>query len=260
MEKLYVLLLELALLLALTPLALAEDEAPEGYDFPELPLSDLPVVMTLPGEWYADFQGLAIKLTLSGDGAYTLEVPGSAAQTGAWEINEEDGLLYLGGSEAPLLPVDDAIIWNAANLVFRRDAILTYTPAEVYTDAQTESFNGWWRAHFTQVGGARDTSKGPAVRSVQAGGSVILSSFIGDDTALYIENGKAALAGQLFGRQVAEFTLTDCALTAKVEGGKVTLQLQEDGLLRLTYEGGEAEVIYLLPTPDPYAEAEAEAE
>ncbi len=251
------LMIILALLLALTPLALAEDEAPEGYDFPELTLSDLPVVMTLPGEWYADFQGLAIKLTLSGDGAYALEVPGSAAQTGAWEINEEDGMLYLGGNEAPLLPLDDAIIWNAANLVFRRDAILTYTPAEVYTEAQAETFNGWWRAHFTQVGGARDTSKRPAVRSVQAGGSVILSSFIDDDTALYIENGKAALAGQLFGRQLAEFSLKNGVLTADVDGAKVTLALQTDGFLRLTYASkDEAKVIYLLPAPDPYAEAE----
>ena len=251
------LMIILALLLALTPLALAEDEAPEGYDFPELPLSDLPVVMTLPGEWYADLQGLAIKLTLSGDGAYALEVPGSAAQTGAWEINEEDGMLYLGGNEAPLLPLDDAIIWNAANLVFRRDAILTYTPAEVYTEAQAEAFNGWWRAHFTQVGGARDTSKRPAVRSVQAGGSVILSSFIDDDTALYIENGKAALAGQLFGRQLAEFSLKNGVLTADVDGAKVTLALQTDGFLRLTYASkDEAKVIYLLPAPDPYAEAE----
>ncbi len=253
------LMIILALLLALTPLALAEDEAPAGYDFPELTQSDLPVVMTLPGEWYADLQGLAIKLTLSGDGAYALEVPGSDVnKTGVWEI--KDGMLYLGGNEAPLLPLDDAIIWNATNLVFRRDAILTYTPAEVYPEAQTESFNGWWRAQFTRVGSARDKSKRPAVRSVQAGGSVILSSFIGDDTALYIENGKAALAGQLFGRQVAEFTLTDGALTAKVEGGKVTLQLQTDGLLRLTYEGGEAKVIYLLPAPDPYAETEIVAE
>ena len=251
------LMIILALLLALTSLALAEDEVPAGFDFPELTLSDLPVAMTLPGDWYADLQGLAIKLTLSGDGAYTLEVPGSVAQTGAWEINEEDGMLYLGGDEAPLLPLDDAIIWNAANLVFRRDAILTYTPAEVYTEAQAETFNGWCRAHFTQVGGARDTSKRPAARSVQAGGSVILSSFIDDDTALYIENGKAALAGQLFGRQIAEFSLKNGVLTAEVDGAKVTLALQTDGFLRLTYASkDEAKVIYLLPAPDPYAEAE----
>ncbi|MBO7385414.1 MAG: hypothetical protein J6U63_03630, partial [Clostridia bacterium] len=92
------------------------------------------------------------------------------------------------------------------------------------------------------------------------GGSVILSSAIGDDTALYVENGKAALAGKLFGRQITEFTFTDGALTAKVEGGKVTLQLQEDGLLRLIYEGSDTAVIYLLPAPDPYAAIEPEAE
>ena len=249
----------LCALLALSAFALGEGETlppfdPDAYEYLEMPV---PLEQAILGDWYADFQGLAIKLTLSGDGAYALEVPGSAAQTGAWEINEEDGMLYLGDNEAPLLPLTDAIIWNAANLVFRRDAILTYTPAEVYTEAQAESFNGWWRAHFTQVGGARDTSKRPAVRSVQAGGSVILSSFIDDDTALYIENGKAALAGQLFGRQLAEFSLKNGVLTADVDGAKVTLALQTDGFLRLTYASkDEAKVIYLLPAPDPYAEAE----
>ncbi len=257
MKKLLSILL--CALLALSAFALGEGETlspfdPDAYEYLEMPV---PLEQAILGDWYADFQGLAIKLMLSGDGAYALEVPGSAAQTGAWEISEEDGMLYLGGNEAPLLPLDDAIIWNAANLVFRRDAILTYTPAEVYTEAQAETFNGWWRAHFTQVGGARDTSKRPAVRSVQAGGSVILSSFIDDDTALYIENGKAALAGQLFGRQLAEFSLKNGVLTADVDGAKVTLALQTDGFLRLTYASkDEAKVIYLLPAPDPYAEAE----
>ena len=250
------LMIILALLLALTPLALAEDEAPEEYDFPELTQSDLPVVMTLPGEWYADLQGLAIKLTLSGDGAYTLEFPGTGkGSNGAWEI--KDGMLYLKGNDAPLMPLDEALIWSAVNLVFSREQPVTYTPAEVYADAQAETFNGFWRAHFTQVGGARNTSKRPAVRSVQAGGSVILSSAVGDDTALYLENGKAALAGTLFGRQIAEFSFADGALTAKVDGAKVTLQLQQDGFMRLTYEkGSEAKVIYLMPQADPGAAVE----
>jgi hypothetical protein len=165
-------------------------------------------------------------------------------------------MLYLEGNEAPLLPLDEALIWSPVNLVFRREAPSVYEPAEAFKAASIEAYNGFWRAQFTQVGSAKDTSKRPAVRSVQTGGSVILSSAIGDDTALYIENGKAALAGQLFGRQIAEFAYADGALTAKVEGGKVTLQLQEDGLLRLTYDGSEAKVIYLLPAPDPYAEVE----
>ena len=257
MKKLLCAMLALALMLALTPLALAEDEAPAGYDFPELTPSDLPVAMTLPGEWYADFQGLAIKLTLSGDGAYALEVPGTGkSSAGAWEI--KDGMLYLEGNEAPLLPLDDALIWSAVSLTFLREQPVTYTPAEVYADAQTETFNGWWRAQFTQVGGSVGTaSKRPAVRRAQGEGSVILSSAIGDDTALYMENGKAALAGRLFGRQVAEFSLKDGALTAKVEGAKVTLQLQQDGFMRLTYErGGETRVIYLMPKADLGAKAE----
>ena len=255
MKKLLSILLALTLLLgalAFSEEVIVPEPDMESYEYYEMPV---PVEQAVLGEWYASFQGLTVKLTLD-DGAYTLEFPGTGkGSNGAWEI--KDGMLYLEGNEAPLLPLDSALIWSAVNLVFSREQPVTYTPAEVYADAQAELFNGFWRAQFTQVGGARDTSKRPAVRGIQAGGSVILSSAIGDDTALYLENGKAALAGTLFGRQIAEFSLTDGALTAKVDGAKVTLQLQQDGFMRLTYErGGETRVIYLMPKADLGAKAE----
>ena len=258
MKKLISILL--CALLALSAFALGEGEPlppfdPDAYEFYEMPV---PLERSILGDWYAEFQGLAIQLTLTDEGAYTLSVPGAASVGDAWEL--KDGMLYLAGNEEPLLPLDEALIWSTINLVFRREAPSVYEPAEAYKAASKEAYNGFWRAQFTQVGSARDTSKRPAVRGVQTGGSVILSSAIGDDTALYVENGKAALAGRLFGRQITEFTYADGALTAKVEDGKVTLQLQEDGLLRLIYEGGETAVIYLLPAPDPYAGAEPEAE
>ncbi|MBR6499130.1 MAG: hypothetical protein IKT23_05520 [Clostridia bacterium] len=255
MKKLLSILL--ALTLIISAFALGEEVIipeidMESYEYYEMPV---PLEQAVLGEWYASFQGLTVKLTLD-EGAYTLEFPGTGKDSaGTWEI--KDGMLYLEGNEAPLLPLDSALIWSAVNLVFSREQPVTYTPAEVYADAQAELFNGFWRAQFTQVGGARDTSKRPAVRGIQAGGSVILSSAIGDDTALYLENGKAALAGTLFGRQIAEFSLTDGALTAKVDGAKVTLQLQQDGFMRLTYErGGETRVIYLMPKADLGAKAE----
>ena len=255
MKKLLSILLALTLMLcalALGEEVIVPEPDMESYEYYEMPV---PVEQAVLGEWYASFQGLIVKLTLD-EAAYTLEFPGTGkGSAGAWEI--KDGMLYLEGNEAPLLPLDSALIWSAVNLVFSREQPVTYTPAEVYADAQAETFNGFWRAHFTQVGGARNTSKRPAVRSVQAGGSVILSSAVGDDTALYLENGKAALAGQLFGRQIAEFSFADGALTAKVDSAKVTLQLQQDGFMRLTYEkGSEAKVIYLMPQADPGAAVE----
>jgi hypothetical protein len=255
MKKLLSILL--CALLALSAFALGEGEMlppfdPDAYKYLEMPL---PLERSILGDWYAGFQGVAIKLTLTDEGAYTLSVPGAESVGDIWEL--KDGMLYLEGNEEPLLPLDEALIWITVNLVFRREAPAVYKPAEAYKAASVEAYNGYWTAHFTQVGGARDTSKRPAVRSVQAGGSVILSSFIDDDTALYIENGKAALAGQLFGRQLAEFSLKNGVLTADVDGAKVTLALQTDGFLRLTYASkDEAKVIYLLPAPDPYAEAE----
>ena len=255
MKKLLSILLALTLLLgalAFSEEVIVPEPDMESYEYYEMPV---PVEQAVLGEWYASFQGLIVKLTLD-EAAYTLEFPGTGkGSAGAWEIR--DGMLYLEGNDAPLLPLDSALIWSAVSLTFLREQPVTYTPAEVYAGAQAELFNGFWRAQFTQVGGARDTSKRPAVRSVQAGGSVILSSAVGDDTALYLENGKAALAGQLFGRQIAEFSLKDGALTAKVDSAKVTLQLQQDGFMRLTYEkGSEAKVIYLMPQADPGATVE----
>ena len=255
MKKTLMILLALALMLS--AFALGEGEMlppfdPDAYKYIEMPV---PLEQSVRGDWYADFQGLAIKLTLTEKGEYTLSVPGAESVGDIWEL--KDGMLYLEGNEEPLLPLDEALIWITVNLVFRREAPAVYKPAEAYKAASVEAYNGYWNAHFTQVGGARDTSKRPAVRSVQAGGSVILSSFIDDDTALYIENGKAALAGKLFGRQLAEFSLKNGVLTAEVDGAKVTLALQTDGFLRLTYASkDEAKVIYLLPAPDPYAEVE----
>ncbi|MBR5009747.1 MAG: hypothetical protein IKY06_03810 [Clostridia bacterium] len=256
MKKLLSILLALTLMLcalALGEEVIVPEPDMESYEYYEMPV---PLEQAVLGEWYASFQGLAVKLTLEED-AYTLEFPGTGkGSAGAWEI--KDGMLYLEGNEAPLLPLDTTLIWSAVNLVFSREQPVTYVPAEVFTDAQAELFNGWWRAHFTQVGGSAGTaSKRPAIRRAQGEGSVILSSAVGDDTALYLENGKAALAGELFGRQVAKFSLTDGALTAKVDGAKVTLQLQQDGFLRLTYEKGrDVRVTYLLPASDPYATAE----
>ena len=255
MNKLLSILLALTLMLCASALGeevIIPEPDMESYEYYEMPV---PLEQAVLGEWYASFQGLAVKLTLDED-AYKLEFPGTGkGSSGAWEI--KDGMLYLEGNDAPLLPLDTALIWSAVSLTFLREQPVTYVPAEVYAGAQAELFNGFWRAQFTQVGGARDTSKRPAVRSVQAGGSVILSSAIGDDIALYIENGKVALAGELFGRQVDEFSLRDGALTARVDGAKVTLQLQQDGILRLTYEkGSEAKVIYLMPKADPNAAEE----
>ena len=168
MKKLLSILLALTLILG--AFALGEEvKIPEidmeSYEYYEMPV---PVEQAVLGDWYASLQGLAIKLTLD-EAAYTLEFPGSDVnKTGVWEI--KDGMLYLEGNEAPLLPLDSALIWSAVNLVFSREQPVTYTPAEVYAGAQAELFNGFWRAQFTQVGGARDTSKRPAVRGIQAGG------------------------------------------------------------------------------------------
>ena len=234
MKKLCALLL--ALLFTLTSLTVSAESELLTEEYETLPYGEPSVEESLPGEWYADLQGLTVKLTLLDVYVYTLEIPGGQPVAGSWEIRE-DGMLYLEGSAGALLPLKDAIVWDAARLVFRREAPVGYIPAEVFTDAREGWFDGWWKSHFTKVGEGS-----------------ILSSAIGEDTAIYVEGNRAALAGKLFGEQVTEFKLVDGALTAEIEGADVTLQFQEDGFLRLTrtFEG-ETRVLYLMPTPDPFS-------
>ena len=119
MKKTLLILMTLALMLS--AFALGEGETlplfdPDAYEYLEMPV---PLEQSILGDWYADFLGLTMKLTLD-EGAYTLEFPGTGkGGSGAWEI--KDGMLYLEGNEAPLLPLDSALIWSDVSLTFLRE-------------------------------------------------------------------------------------------------------------------------------------------
>ncbi len=72
-----------------------------------------------------------------------------------------------------------------------------------------------------------------------------------EDAFVYIEGTNVALGGSRFGNVIRVFTAADGALTFTEGETGITLQLQEDGFLRLTVAGSEPATLYLMPALVP---------
>ena len=216
--------------------------APEEPEYEPLPDEYKTLTERSIGDWYADVAGMTVTLTLSEDGTYALSVAGGEAMTGKWE--EKNGVLVMDGDEEnPLLPTGGVIRMDSLKLFFTREAPTVYVPAEPFTDADAKagSFDGWWVSHFTAVGDG-----------------TILSDAIGEDTELYIEGTKLAVNGALFGLAQYDGLAESGRLTFTTDKGAVTLELLQDGFLRLTLSGDTPTTLYLMAKPLPGDTPEAE--
>ena len=222
MKKLLVFLLTLALVLA--PAALAE--AAQPFD----PM----------GDWYADLGGFTVRLTLDGDGAYTLGsvvVPGEE-QRGTWEYR--DGVIVLDGDEtAPLSFATDGpaagecLVLTEGEAVFRRQAPAGYEPSDADEAAPLEVFSGYWKSAYVSLGGAP-----------------VPAEAFGDNTDVFIEGTRVALGGDLFGDVFVDFNFANGAMTAAMDDLTLTFVLQRDDLLRLTVDQADgALTLYLTSAP-----------
>ena len=202
MNRLLAILLSLALLLV-PALALAEGEE-----------------AALTGDWYGEANGLVLQLTLNEDGTYAAALVGSeqAAKTGAWVL--EDGFIYLDGALLPQINVlgDDVLKWTEMDVFLRRELPLIYAPAEPLADAPLDLFAGYWRGQYVGLDGAM----------------LFAQDALGEVVALYIEGQNVALGGDFFGNAIVEMAYSDGALSLDLDGQPLTLQLQQDGFLRLT--------------------------
>ncbi len=219
----------LALILILLPtLILAENESPEA---------------ALTGDWFGEVQGMVLQLTLDGDGTYTATLPAreDAKATGAWALR--DGFLYLDGKDLPSVNVlgEDVLKWIDFDTFLRREAPLLYTPAEPLADVPQEIYAGYWKGLYVGVGGA-----------------MLMADTLGEPSGTYIEGASVALTGPLTGEALLEATYADGALRWADGNTAITLQLQQDGFLRLAFTAGENTVtLYLMgmPTEAPAEEA-----
>ena len=210
-------------------------EEPEYEPLPEEEL--LPLELRVLGDWYAEANGLLLSLNLAGDGTYTLDGPDT--HTGVWALVNGD-LCLDGEAEPTFTPIGQSLRMENMGLFFDREQPLTYAPAEPLADAQTGSFDGFWKAHFVAVGNG-----------------VMLAQALAEDAFVYIEGTNVALGGQRFGDMIRVFTPADGALTLTEGESTISLQLQQDGFLRLTVAGPEPVTIYLMPALIPGQELPA---
>ena len=260
MKKLLAIVLAFTLILALAACGKTETsttpettvtpeptEAPETETTTAEPASE-PTVET----WYGLSRGLELTLALSSDGSYTLttgpsvilsdsegsEKDSSASlqndmKVGTWDL--KDGLIALDGEkEGSLFKVNGLLAWPALGLYLstEKPEYGAYVPADVIMDGVTaELFNGYWQSLY-----------------VDADGTILSADDLGDKTDIFIEAPRAALGGPLFGDVTVDMTYADGALTWTAENVSVKLQLQSDGLLRMTLTAPDSNMtLYLLP-------------
>ena len=236
MKKTFALLL--ALILLLTPLAAwAEDgdetppPPPPEPEYEPLPDAYKPLAERVIGDWFANRMGLAVSLTLSEDGSYVLSVPGDEPQKGQWEAR--DGQLFLdGGQQIVLTPVNDILCLDELELFFTREQPQVYVPGDLLADVKEGGFDGLWKAQFVAVGDG-----------------TVLAQAMGEDAMLRIEGARVYMGGGRVSDAPVEFTLDHGALVLKGDGVSLTLQLQQDGFLRLTFSGMLSRTVYFLPIP-----------
>ena len=236
MKKWFMILLA-ALLLCMPLAAWAEDAEPtpppppEEPEFERLPDSYLPIEQRILGDWYADYAGLTVTLTFSEDGAYTLTAPGSQPQPGKWEV--KDGLVVMDGDEeGALLFINGTLRCYAPDMFFTREKPETYVPAEILQDAAEGSFDGYWKAQFVAVGDG-----------------TMLAEALGENAVLRIEGVQVAMGDGRVPDAPVEFTFENGALVLKEGDASLTLQLQQDGFLRLTLSGEGSAIVYFMSVP-----------
>ena len=275
MKKLLAILLAFVLLLALaacgaaetpaaetpadgTPVAetpAAETDAPGEPSAPETPDAEAGVPddpsdeFTDPdvtGLWYCSFGAVNLCLELEAGGAYTVTLPHDpeGTVTGTWE--ERDGFLYLDGDEtAPLSAYGDLLSWPAAGVFLsREEPAPLYVPAATLEKLPEGLLDGYWVAAFLELDG-----------------EVFSVDDLDEYMDLYVEGGRAALGGPVFGDQIVELELREDGLSFSGEGFRVDMSLQADGFLRLSMEAeGEGALVYYLYSAGPADEAEIEGE
>lgn len=185
------------------------------------------------GLWYADLGGAAAELTLNADGTYRLSAPLEEEKTGTWKF--DDGFVYLDGAAEP-----DLATWANGNLMlgdsagfFTREKPAYYAPDDPLPDAPLARFAGYWVCQYVDVNG-----------------TPVSADDVPDRTDLYIEGHSGILGGPRFGDAQVKFDFADGALTCEHAGTQVTLQIQQDGFLRLT-TAPDAAALYLLHAAAP---------
>ena len=188
------------------------------------------------GSWYGLYRELPYTMEIQEDGSYVLTMSWDPENphTGTWSW--DSGIVRLEDFENSWLELqsEDALYWPDMETVLVREELAVYVPADTVAADSPEAFAGYWRNTYMVIDGV-----------------MVTADFLEDDTDVFIDGGKIVLGGP-FGDIVRDFTFADGAitLTEQMEDAvlDITLQLQEDGGLRMTLDAEEdTAVLYLFP-------------
>lgn len=192
------------------------------------------------GDWYALLNGVPLRLSLNGDGTYERALPAAFGEPASGSWTREGDLIRLDDGSALSLYAGGVLVWAKGGVTFTREAQTAYAPAGALQAGEAALLSGYWKSAWADAGGA-----------------VVPSEALGDDTDLYIEGTTVALGGRRFGDIFWNFAFENGELIATLDdGASVALALQRDGFLCLTLDGPEGKTVLYLSQAEAGAPGE----
>ena len=226
MKKLISILLALALCCMMIP-ALAEDG--------------------ITGDWYGEYSGMVMKLTLNEDGTAAMEVSGMDMGSNAgWTLDGDRFTLTVDGTPTEGTYTDGSIqlpeYEGGPIVAFGRDPIEGFIPAEVNPEAAAEDYDGTWESTYGSFDGLIMGLSGESRETITIeGGKVTLLN----------PNGGAAF---FLGTDPIEMTYENGALVYTQEIANdaepivfiFKIEMLQDGMIAMSMDMGYGASMYYL--------------
>ena len=189
------------------------------------------------GEWYAEYQGVVLKMTISEDGSYVMDF-GTEPQEGTWE-QTDDGIMLDGEAAGVITDEGLEVTDEEMSYVFGRDAIEGFVPAEIDYEASLDALQGRWAAYKLGTDGVYMNVTPEDMYYLEMSitdKTVVMDGLLFSDTAYELENQDGGLSG-FFDSEDNLFQI-------------IAVNYLEDGTLRLALvsadeESGEMEYFFM---------------
>ena len=213
------------------------------------------------GEWYTNFYGMPITLTLDESGEYTMEMEvvgeeEEEPENGTWEFDGEAVIMDKGGDAEMSLAYDGETLYaemDGMEMVFSRDpeAAAGFVPAEIRTDAAIEEFAGDWTGTELSAFGMTAPLEMMEVEKVELGIKENLVSFTMAGGFMFGEWELSDLEGEL---KDGTLNFTVPAADEYSEDTEWSARLHEDGMLSLAVTMMEEEIVFYMEPAEKAAE------
>ena len=209
------------------------------------------------GEWYTNFYGMPITLTLDASGEYTMEMEvvgeeEEEPENGTWEFDGEAVIMDKGGEAEMSLAYDGETLYaemDGMEMVFSRgpEAAAGFVPAEIRTDAAIEEFAGDWTGTELSAFGMTAPLEMMEVEKVALGIKENLVS-------LTMAGGFMFGEWELSDLKDGTLNFTVPAADEYSEDTEWSARLHEDGMLSLAVTMMEEEIVFYMEPAEKAAE------